>query len=152
MSLLLKPKLVIFEGSDKVGKTKQFRGYRSVTHFGPLAIDRFTGSNWVYDQFYNRKTDLKSYLISEEKIQEAYDCYLILLTAPSRVILQRILDEEHGNDKDLALENYAKARDLFQEYFDQFTRFEKKLIVNTGYHSPQDTLNEILKFTGEKLI
>ncbi len=146
-----KPKLVLFEGPDKVGKSTLFRVYRKATRYIPLAIDRFTGSNWVYDQFYGRDTNIQDYIKSEESLKEIYDCYLVLLTAPRRVLYQRILTQEQGEDKDIAFANFARAKELFSLYY-QRTKFDKKIILNTGYQSLEDNLDELLKFTGEPIL
>jgi thymidylate kinase len=144
-----KPKFVIFEGCDKVGKSTLFKLYRSATHYGPLAIDRFTGSNWVYDSIYHRENNLNAYLESETFIQSIYDCYLILLSAPTEVIKERIEKNEIGDDKTIALKNFERADKLFQDYFMNHSKYHRKLMMDTSMHTPDECLDIILGFTRE---
>jgi thymidylate kinase len=145
-----KPKLVIFEGADKVGKGTLYLAYRKATRFGPLAIDRFTGSNWVYDQVYKRETDLEAYLESERFIQEIYDCYLVYLTASAHIIEQRIRAQEKGIELTRAIANFAQADALFLEYFLTKTKFRKAKMINTGTCTTEQALEDILLLTGER--
>lgn len=145
-----KLKLVIFEGADKVGKGTLYLSYRKATRFGPLAMDRFTGSNWVYDQVYKRETDLDAYLESEKQIQEIYDCYLVYLTAHPHIIEQRIKAQESGIELTRAIANFAQANALFLDYFLTKTQFKKARMINTGICTPEQALEEILFFTGER--
>ena len=140
-----KPKFVIFEGPDKVGKSTLFRLFRSETKYGPLAIDRFTGSNWVYDTHYNRESGLEDLLTSEENLQAVYDCYLIVLGCESTTLLNRIQEQETGMDLTIALENVTSATTLFAKYFDT-TRYTKKLWLDTTDKTPEQSLQLILEF------
>ena len=145
-----KIKLVIFEGADKVGKGTLYLEYRKATKFQPLALDRFTGSNWVYDQVYGRTSDLDAYLESEKQMQEIYDCYLIYLTAPEHVIRARVEQQETGIYLDRALANFQKANELFLKYFLTETKFKQAKMINTGIMSEKECLEEILYFTHER--
>ncbi len=146
---IIRPKLVIFEGPDKVGKTTLFRAYREYTKYGPLAIDRFTGSNFVYDYYYDRPNNLQAYLLSEEKAQEAFDCYLVVLNADVETIRSRILEHETGKDQVIALDNFIGISYLFDEYFRIQTRYKQKLYLDTGRLDKAECLDKILRFTGE---
>ncbi len=144
-------KFVIFEGPDKVGKTTLFKLFRRATDYIPLAIDRFTASNYVYDKFYKRETNLKEYLKAEEKIQEIFDCYLILLTCRPEIVDQRIRAEEKGIDKVIALGNYRGILKGFEEYY-KISKYTNKCVIDTSDAPEQDCLREILKFTNEKRV
>jgi thymidylate kinase len=144
-----KPKLVIFEGADKVGKTTLFKMFRAATHYIPLAIDRFTGSNFVYDRYYGRDTSEEAYLKSETEIQKIFDCYLIVLTADPKVIKDRILENETEKAKEIALENFDLINRGFLLYFMQDTRYKNAMILDTSKCTQEEALKKILEFTGE---
>ena len=130
-----KIKLVMFEGADKVGKTTLFRLYRAATHYIPLAIDRFTASNYVYDKYYKRDTSDEEYLRSEIRLQDIFDCYLVVLTASEEELRERIAVNERGSALEVALDNLINIFCLFVflfgsgQYINSKTRFID--IVNT---------------------
>jgi thymidylate kinase len=144
-----KPKLVIFEGPDKAGKSTLFQKYRRATNYIPLAIDRFTGSNYVYDIHYNRPTLLDTYLQKEREIQEIFDCYLVLLLPSLEVLEKRIKGGETGEAKKIALANYREIAVLFSEYFLYKTKYSQKLWVDTGESTVNECLKLLLEFTKE---
>lgn len=148
-SKLERVKLVIFEGCDKSGKTTLFRKFRAATDYIPLAIDRFTGSNLVYDRYYERESNTKNYLRSEGKLQMVYDCYLVVLTADDEVIHQRIVSEESGEPKRIALDNYRLINEGFRNYHRE-SKYKNKLILDTGELSISECLEQILLFTREE--
>jgi thymidylate kinase len=126
-----KPKLVLFEGADKVGKSTQFKQFRESTQYVPLCIDRFTGSNYVYDQFYGRTTDLTNYLVLEDILNQVFDCYLILLVAgDEHTHIHRIYEEEPTNELQRTLQNFSRVQDLFLDYYNK-TRYDHKFILDT---------------------
>jgi thymidylate kinase len=145
-----KPKLIIFEGPDKSGKSTLFQMYRRATKYSPLAIERFTGSNYVYDKHYRRSSNLDLYLNKEEEVQAIFDCYLILLLAPVEVLRERIMAQEVGEAKDIALENFEEIVNLFVDYYTFDTRYKKKKLVFTDRVSPETALQIILAVTGER--
>jgi thymidylate kinase len=145
----MKPRLVLFEGPDKVGKSTNFKAFREATNYGPLAIDRFTGSNYVYDKIYNRHVSLASYLEMEDYMQNVFDVYLVLLTVDDPDIWRaRIVAGEPVNELERTLKNCLAARAGFKEYFDHITHYKKKLILDTSHSSLRDNTVEILKFVG----
>ncbi len=144
-----KPKLVILEGPDKVGKSTIFQAYRRATKYIPLVIDRFIGSNYVYDILYERNTDKEIYLTKEIELQELFDCYLVSLTTPSHILVNRIKAFERGKDKDIALSNIELALTLFLDYHHIYTEFEKKILIDTYAFTEKEVLDQILKFTKE---
>ena len=141
-----KLKFVIFEGPDKSGKSTLFQAFRRRTKYQPLAIERFTGSNFVYDKFYNRPGTLELYLEQELYIQEVFNCYLVVLLPDDEVLEERILNEEVGKDKEIALANYSKIGLLFEDYYYNKTNFTNKMIMNTGRLSVEEAVDQICHF------
>jgi thymidylate kinase len=141
-----KLKFVIFEGPDKSGKSTLFQAFRRRTKYQPLAIERFTGSNYVYDQFYERESNSDAYLQPEKAIQDVFDCYLVVLIPDDEVLEERIMANEIGKDKEIALENYVTVSRLFEDYYYIFTNFRNKMIINTGRLSVEEAVNQILHF------
>lgn len=145
---MTKQKLLIFEGCDKVGKTTLYQLYRRATKYGPLVIDRFLGSNEVYNQFYERKDEV-DYRAEEAKLEEQFDVYLVVLRGEIDNLKARILTEETDNKaKMIALENFISMRELFDRYFVE-TGFKNKLVINTTLNDQATCLERILKFTCE---
>jgi len=140
-----KPILLILEGGDKVGKSTVYQLLRRSTDYQPLVIDRFIGSNIVYDQFYGRESDLNKYREAETELLKIFDVYLILLVTDPDTQRVRICKEEQGIDKERALENYLKIDRLFRDYI-QWSNIAHKLIIDTSRGDPQQVVNQIVNF------
>jgi thymidylate kinase len=145
-----KIKLVMFEGADKVGKTTLFRLYRAATHYIPLAIDRFTASNYVYDKYYKRDTSDEEYLRSEIRLQDIFDCYLVVLTASEEELRERIAVNERGSALEVALDNFKAINELFKTYYEEETCYSNAILIDTSKHTILECLQMILDFTGER--
>ncbi|HJX50140.1 MAG TPA: hypothetical protein VJ438_01625 [Candidatus Nanoarchaeia archaeon] len=141
-----KPKLIMLEGPDKVGKTTIYQALRRNTNYGPLVIDRFLASNWVYDSFYHRQNPhIVNYLKIEKKMKKTFDCYLILLICKKSSMQKRI---EMSNEQ--LLQTHTSIDDvvgLFDRYFGGSTF--NKIKINTD-ESLVSCVYQIKEFIGEK--
>ena len=99
----MKPDLVILEGADKSGKSTIYQAFRRATSYQPLVIDRFIGSNIVYDQLHGRthSGSIEEYYEIEDKLSEIFNPLLVYLHAPISLLIDRSTDagdirkEEH---------------------------------------------------------
>jgi len=93
MNSNIKPDLIILEGPDKAGKSTIYQAFRKATSYQPLVIDRFIGSNIVYDQLHGRssiKSDIiKGYYETEKKLLEIFNPLVVYLSAPRDILIGR---------------------------------------------------------------
>ena len=141
----LKPKLIIFEGPDKVGKSTIYQAYRRATNYGPLCIDRFLTSNEVYDDFYDRD-HYADYPAIMAELEELFEVHQICLICDEDELLTRIEKEEEGVNMPRAKNNMRKTLRQFQT---ATSCPSNSYIVDTTYRSVEEVVNEILRLTGE---
>lgn len=143
-------KVVIFEGVDKSGKSTLYQDFRRATNYQPLAIDRWFGSQIVYDRVWHRRDQSEKWYQEEERFQALYDVYLVVVSAPVDVLRDRIERKESGKDRSVALATFEMADALFQKYLDN-SRFENKILIDTS-RPRESCLEDILNFVGEKKV
>jgi len=145
----MKKKLVIFEGPDKSGKSTLYQAYRKATDYQPLVIDRWIGSQIVYDSIWGREDKSKDWHKHEKELEALYDVYLVVVTAPVSTLRRRITkDETDEKERKVALRTYREADELFRQYLEQ-SNFKNKILVDTS-KPLKKSLEEILEFTGEE--
>ncbi len=142
-------KLVIFEGCDGVGKTTLYQAYRRATAYQILCIDRYIGSQIVYDELYGREDKSEVWFKEEENLSNLYDVYLAILSAPIKTIRVRIAEKERGPDLTRALRNFELANNLFGRYFGK-SRIVHKMMLDSS-DSVIHCLEYLLSFTGEEM-
>lgn len=151
----IKPKLLILEGADKVGKSTIYQAFRRATAYQPFVIDRLIGSNISYDELYSRKHlpgdpySTPNLKVAEQKLQSVFDIYLIVLSGQKSILRKRIGDMETGEDLKLALANFEKANAFFLGYLRNSNFKHKRLIITTD-KSVDKCVDEILEFMGEE--
>ena len=147
-----KLKLVVFEGPDQSGKTTLYGLFRQATRWGPLAIVRFIGSNWVYDTLYKRSQRepmMPRYERADHELARVFDVYLVYCRPSVAILKKRCFNSGH----DLGDWEIEKACKLFDQYVAEATYTKKKLILDTE-QAPTTCLNKILdwlKLTPEEL-
>jgi len=143
-----KPILIAFEGVDKVGKTTIRRGMiRDKTQFGPLLMDRFLASNFVYDTLYSREHHIRSYLDLEKSLLYSFDCVLVYLTCADSALRKRLTSTGH-NFKKVSMKAIRAADNLFDFYF-RASKF-RKILIDTTNRSPEKVTDVILSFLDSK--
>ncbi len=140
-----KPKLIIFEGPDKVGKSTIYQAYRRATNYGPLCIDRFITSNEVYDKFYGREP-YADYPTLTKELEGIFDVYQICLVCSEDELVYRIEKEEDGVNLQRAKNNMRRTLHDFQT---AESRPQKSYVVDTTDRSVEEVIDEILRITGE---
>lgn len=134
-----KPLLVILEGGDKVGKSAVYQLFRRATKYGPLVIDRFTGSNIVYDLFYGRERDIEAYSRIEAKMTDIFNVVVFVLVTDLEEQQKRIEKLETDKMKPVALENFRDIDELFREYAHN-TGYAFSYIVDTTNVTAEETV------------
>lgn len=141
-------KLVILEGLNGSGKTTVFRLYRQATRFVPIILDRFIGSNIVFDKVYDRKNDEKDLFKIEKEICKVFDeSYLIYLHGEYDKLISRI---DNGKDTYKEAISKMKKTEKSYEYYLERTSIKNVLRIDTTEKPIVDVVNEILCFTNEK--
>lgn len=127
-----KPALVIFEGVDKVGKTVVYHAFRKLTNYGPLCIDRFLGSNFAHDIFFNREHYVTNYADKEKQLMKIFDCVLVYLVCPEDVLKKRMIKGKEDPNHP-AIRHFDILNKLFETYFN-LSQF-RKIIIDTSIMS-----------------
>lgn len=144
--------LIVLEGSDKVGKSTLYQKLRRATNYQPLVIDRFIGSNMVYDQFYDRPeltNNIQRYLADEKTLNSVFNLVIVLVTVSESEAISRIEKLEAGVDKDIALANFNGTTKLFKDYLDS-SPARYKYILNTTETSVEECIEILLSDLTER--
>ena len=141
-----KPLLIVLEGGDKVGKSTIYQALRRATHYQPFVIDRFIGSNIVYDKMYGR-TSIADNRAAELALMEKFEVILVLLDAPEEELILRIEANEEGADKAIALDNICDTKPLFKDYF-LAAPYHHKILIDTT-HAVDECVREITDYINE---
>lgn len=142
-----KPKLIILEGVDKVGKSVVYQKLRRMTGYGPLVIDRFVGSNFAYDCFWKRNHYIEDYEKTEKHLKSGFDVYLIYLVCSGEEHKRRLQETENMESK--PIKNIRKADSYFYLYY-TLSSLEHKTTIDTTNISVEETVNKIINFTEGK--
>jgi len=144
-----KPKIVIFEGPDKVGKTTLLNKYRKATDYQVYTIDRFFASGGVYDLLFGRKNKCWcEYLQEEQECLATFNPFLVVVVCSSMAALyERIIaGEKDDTEKTIALSFMETAHFAFKSWYKE-SKIENKLLLDTANRTVVDCLDELLKFT-----
>lgn len=143
----MKEKVVILEGCDKSGKSTLYQAFRRATAYQILIIDRWVGSQIVYDELYGREDKSSHWYQHELEMQSIYDVYLVIVEASEDTLRSRIEQNETGEDLNIALGNFQRAQAGFQSYLER-SQFRNKTTINTD--QPIDVcVSQMLDFIGE---
>lgn len=140
---LIKPKIIIFEGTDKVGKSTLYKEFNEATNYSFFCIDRFTASGYVYDKVYNREDRVEAIQIIEKSLNKSLnsEIYLIYLYCDLNLQIKRIKElDKFSEDR---LNNLRLAKDLYKDYLDRICSYNVIEI---------DTTNKSIKSTTEEII
>ena len=130
--------LVILEGPDGAGKSTVYQAFRRATDYQILIIDRWTGSQMVYDTIGGRTDKTQIWTEEELKLREVYQVFLFVCQAPDEVLRARIIAK---NDR---LDNYIAANKAFAEYL-RSSKYLFKLGLDTT-KSVEECVRTMLRF------
>ena len=120
MNSRTKPDLVILEGSDKAGKSTIYQAFRRATNYQPLVIDRFIGSNIVYDQLHGRCSPegdvIQGHYKTEEELLKIFNPLIVYLYAPTSLLLARSIQHGEIQSERYDIENISW---YYNEYLEQ---------------------------------
>ena len=137
-----KPKLIILEGVDKVGKTSVYQTLRRMTNYGPLVIDRFLGSNYAYDLFWGREHYIKNYDRLEKSLMKSFDVYLIYLICSGPEHKRRLKKEDTNFE---TIKRITVVDRLFYLYYN-LSPIKNKTIIDTAKKTSKEVASLILEF------
>ncbi len=136
--------LLIFDGTDKVGKTSLINAVDKATKYQHIMIDRGPLSYLVYDKLLKRNSINRVF----ENLRDLNDLsninhLAIYLEADEEDVYKRL--KEAGEE---FLEGLT-PEDFFNEYSNQFFVYKRNysntVIVNTSHTTLEETLNFVLK-------
>ena len=144
-----KPKLIIFEGVDGVGKTTVYQAFRKVTNYCPLCIDRFIGSNFAYDTFFKRNNSpqnlsTEDLFALEDKLKDIFDCILVYLVCGEKILRKRIVEHNKEELDKEPIKRIKEVDSLFHNYY-MMSGF-KKVIIDTSYRNVGEVVDIITWF------
>ena len=138
-----KPDLVILEGPDKAGKSTVYQAFRRATSYQPLVIDRFIGSNIVYDQLHGRALfkhhdSIKKYYELEKELLQIFNPLLVYLHAPVDILLERSIKAGTLKEEEYDIRNIVW-------YYGEYRRNTvlDNLCIDTSIHTVEDVVKAI---------
>lgn len=141
MNEIIKPDLVILEGSDKAGKSTIYQAFRRATDYQPLIIDRFIGSNIVYDQLYERKDseEIEEYYQLENELVKVFNPLVVYLWAPISTLLNRSIQKGEIESERYDIENISW---YYNEYLNDTSL--DVIGIDTSIHSVEEVVKIIM--------
>lgn len=136
-----KPDLIILEGPDKAGKSTVYQAFRKATFYQPLVIDRFIGSNIVYDQLHDRLDKHTAHYNMEVRLKDIFNPLVVYLWAPDHVLMRR---SDMAGDLDEEREDIEGIHEYYEEYL-RLTPLEI-LTIDTSI-IPVDEVVKTIKWT-----
>ncbi len=133
--------IIIIEGTDSAGKSAIKKALEVKSNWKYIVLDRFTGSDIVYDKLYNRENRESTLLKLERNLLEIADVYLVYLDCNIKIQLNRL--EEAGEDKEI-IDKIQQAKKLFQEYLTKTSL--KHIIIDTTVSTVDECVDKIIKF------
>lgn len=139
----MRPKLLIFDGIDRVGKSTTIKKVWKARGCIDSCIDRGILSNLVYNVWYDRKVNRNDYL---NLMPDNSNVVYIYMVADTDIIKQRAID---SNDDAYTVEQLEKQRALFDEaYYWLCCRYDRTTFIMVDASGPQD---EIVKSIIEEI-
>ena len=140
--VLVPPKLLVFDGLDRVGKTTTIKKLWKKRGYVDPCIDRGIMSNIVYNTYFNRDIDPKEYL---KFMPDDPSIVYIYMHADSEIIKKRALETKDDLYHTVELEAQQK---LFNEAFEWLkTQYKniKFVSIDTGKHSQDEVINILMQ-------
>jgi len=135
---------LIYEGTDRVGKTTTRKLVEKQRNGKDVVIDRFIGSNIVYGMIFHRYTEeeLKILYVDDYRFASMFKPVLIYLYAPVKEIIKRLKKDKHEKiDKEVLEQTLIE----YDKYFDRCGH-EHKLKIDTSLHKQEEVVRQILTY------
>lgn len=145
-----KSKVLILEGVDKVGKSSVHQAFRRMTKYGPLAVDRFLGSNFVYDSFWGREHHIKNYSLKERSFGNLFDVYLVYLVCDDKEDHEKRLIDGNEDMYFPSIKHIDIVDKLFYLYY-SLSVYKNKTIIDTSGNTAYEVAELIVKFMEDKI-
>lgn len=135
------PKLLIFDGQDRTGKSSTMQAVWKARGKIDTCIDRGIISNLVYNKIYDRNVDESAYI---SLVPDSTDVYYFVFFADIEVIQQRMKDTSHAiiNSQQLLDE-----QQLFMHYFTTLKSFYEAIhfvLIDTTKTSQEEIVKMIV--------
>jgi len=130
--------IIILEGSDGSGKTTLKKEIERLSNYKFIVIDRFTGSDIVYDRMFERDNREDVLLQLEEDMSKIANVLLVYCYCD--IDLQRGRLRSKGDDED-TIRSIEESNRLYGVYLEQ-TKFKTDFIDTS--EPVQDCVNDIL--------
>lgn len=135
---------LIYEGTDRAGKTSTRKLVEKYRKGKDVVIDRFIGSNIVFGKVFERYNDseIKKLYDDERNFASMYEPVLIYLYSSSDVILKRIKKDNHEKiDKEII----EKTLEEYNIYFDN-SYIKNKIKINTEKFNQDEVVKIIINY------
>lgn len=118
--------LVIFDGISGSGKSTTLEAINHARNFTDYHFHRFTATEWVYANLYNRPFDINEIHRIEKEIQKIFLVTYVWMSCNPNTAYERkvALNDQY-------IEPLADAQALFADYFYNVSLFDHKLIVSS---------------------
>lgn len=135
------PKLLIYDGLDRVGKTTTIRKVWKERGCIDSCIDRGILSNIVYNDYYARDINREDYL---DMMNDSESIVYIYMHADTKVIKQRAADSK---DDAYTIDELERQKRMFEKSFEWLSeQYENIKFVSIDANGTQDeVVNAILK-------
>jgi len=136
-----KPKLIIFEGMDRTGKTTLMKKVWNLRGQIDCCVDRFIISNIVYNEYYERKIDDTNYALF---LPDTLNTVIIYINATYSDYKQRAIStkEDYMN-----YDNWCVQKKLFEHAMTNVRKYLKKgrvITINNHNGIDIDVLTQII--------
>ncbi len=138
-----KLKIIIFEGSDKVGKSTIYQKFNKKTNYEYFCIDRFTGSGFVYNTVFKRLNINKEIIDLESELTHLKKAEIILvyLFCNKKIQKQRILKQDKKSLE--TIKNLSESNKKYKKYLKK-TPF-KKILIDTSKITTNQVVNTLIQ-------
>jgi len=135
---------IIYEGTDRSGKTSTRKLVEKQRNGKDVVIDRFIGSNIVYGNVFNRYTEDEkiSNTNLEIKFSIMFKPVLIFLYAPVEEIIKRMKKDNH---EDIDMKILESTLEEYYKYFET-APYEYKIKINTNEYDREKVVELILEY------
>ena len=141
-----KQTIVIIESTDGCGKTTIKKALERASNWKYIVLDRFIGSDIVYDAIYNRKNRARMLLKLENNLTKIANVLLIYLDCNLNEQLRRLKIKKE--DK-IIIKNISIAKKLFEEYLDNTNL--NYIIIDTSKNTINKCVEDIINFVENKV-
>jgi len=134
-----KPRLIILEGTDRVGKNSLQDAIDQQTRYKHLVMDRGPIGFKAYCEIYEKSIDLFNYYVDmEEVLAENPDVLIIYLTCETEELIRRCKNTNHE------ILDFDLHRKIYDAYYET-SLFPEKVKVDTTNKTSDEIVKELIE-------